>query len=285
MSWFYLTFVYIVLMTLSAVVNKKALNNVSTDELVFGSYVQLFTGITCLILALITGWKYEFNQNNWWQFIGMTTVYFFAVSLYFYGLKRVDLSLETIISSSGALWSLVFGIVFLGENLMLTKLTGVLLVLVSVAILFFRGKRIKIGKPELIICLSAIFYSLGAVWDKHLNQYGNPLTYIALSFGVLSAVMLLIYSKRVLTETRLIFSKNGVWKSVVLNGFFYAFSFWAIFEAYNKGGEVSRIYPITLSVSVFVSILGIWLLKERTDIVRKLLALVVMLVGVWILGW
>ena len=284
MNWFWLTIVYLVFLTTAQLINKKSLNHLDIDEIVFGASVQLATSIVSFILALSTGWSFNFNSLSIPLLIGMGVTYFFAVSLYYTGLKKTELSLASILEPIGSIYSLILGVVLLHESFVILKLLGIILIVVAVLIVSVKNKVGSFNKYSLIILISIFFYALGAIFDKKLNTFGNPLSYLTLSFATAGLSMLLIYFKRTKEAFKQTFRNKNFWTGITLNGVLYSFGFWALFEAYNRGGEVSRMFPITLSMSVIIPILGIVFLKERDNIFRKLIAVVVMVFGLWILG-
>lgn len=284
MNWFWLTIVYLVFLTTAQLINKKSLNHIDIDEIVFGASVQVSTCIVSFILALFTGWNFNFNSVSIPLLIGMGTTYFFAVSLYYTGLKKTELSLASILESTGSIYSLILGVLLLHESFVIQKLFGIILIIVAVLIVSIKNKVRSFNKYSWIILISIFFYALGAVFDKTLNTYGNPLSYLTLSFATAGISMLLIYFKRTKKAFKETFRNKNFWIGIFTNGLLYSFGFWALFEAYNRGGEVSKMFPITLSMSVLIPIFGIIFLKERDNVIKKLIAVVVMVFGLWILG-
>ncbi len=284
MGWFYLTLIYLIFMVTAALVNKKTLKVNGIDELVFGSSVQLVTGILCLILAFITGWSFTFNYKSILLIFAMVATYTVAVSCFYIGLKKIDLSEETIISATGAVWSLILGVIVLNESTELSKFAGVMIILLANGVLFWGESILRFGKYEKIIILSAVFYALGAIWDKQLSMYGNALSYVAVSFGLTGIFMLLLYSNRTYSAFKGTFRLIGYWKGVLANGFLYSMAFWALFTAYQSGGEVSRIFPITLATAVLVPLFGIIFLKEHKGMYRKTIATAILVIGILLIG-
>lgn len=283
MTWLWLTFIYVAFLVSAELVNKKVVSHQKVDEIVFGASVQFATGVTSLVIALLLGWKFSFTVTSCFLFIGMIITYIIAVSLYFTGLKHVDLSLVTIFSALGSIWSLVLGFVLLNEPFTQVKVFGVLLMLLASVVVSLKKWKFSLDKYAWAVIVSSFFYTLGAVFDKSLNNFGNPLSYMSLSFSFVGFSMLLLYYKKTLRAMHAIFSIGSFWKGILINGVLYALGFWALFTAYQQGGEVSRMFPITLSTSIIVPILGILLLKERTDLLRKLLAVAIMIGGLWMI--
>ncbi len=284
MIWLWLTIIYLVFLTAAELINKKTINNVSIDEVVFGAVVQLTTAAFAFIFAMIGGWRFTFTLESTLLYVGMGITYFFAVTFYFIGLKKIDVSLVSIISSLGSIFSLLFGAIFLREATSLGKLIGIGAIIAANAILFING-RISGGiKYILITAASSFFYALGAVFDKTLNTYGNALSYLTLSFLAAGVSMLLVHYKRTIKAYTVSFRNKKFWYGVSINGLLYALGFWALFSAYQRGGEVSRMFPITMSTAIIIPLAGIVILGERTNIVRKLVAASVAFVGLYILG-
>ena len=284
MNWFILTLIYVFFLTTASVINKKSLNTEKLDEIVFGASVQVATSIVSLLLALATGWAFTFNAVSIPLFIGMGIVYFFAVSMYFTGLSKIELSTVTILESTGAIYSLLLGIFLLGEPFTAMKLLGIALITAAVLIVSFSKEKKSFSKYSWIILAAIFFYALGAVLDKQLNAFGNPLSYLTLSFATAGISMLLIYFKRTKAALSGTFKLKAFWQGIITNGVLYSMGFWSLFEAYNRGGEVSRMFPITLSMSVLIPLMGILFLKERDSLPKKIVAIVVMIAGLWILG-
>ena len=214
----------------------------------------------------------------------MGIVYSLAISFYYTGLKKTELSVVAILDSTGSIYSLILGTLFLNEPLLLSKLIGIALIVAAILIVSFKNRVSSFNKYSWILLFSAFFYALGAIFDKKLNAFGNPLSYLTLSFATAGLSILLINFKRTKKAFNETFKNKNFWIGISVNGILYSLGFWALFEAYNRGGEVSRMFPITLSMSVIIPILGIIFLKERDNIVKKLVAIVFMIIGLWILG-
>lgn len=281
MSWFELTLIYLIFMVTAAIINKKTLLVKGIDELVFGAFVQLSAGLFSLAIALKEGFQYSLVSGSIKLFPLMLVTYLIAVSLFYTGLKRVDLSKVTILNSTGSVWSLILGVLLLNEGVTLSKIFGIVLIVVACTIPLINKNKVALGKFEKYILISALFSALGAVLDKKLNSYGSAISYIAISFTLYGFFMLLIFGKRTLLAFKFTFRKREFWRGVLINGFLYSLAFWALFSAYQRGGEVSRMFPITLSSSVIVPILGIVLLKEYDKWKLKLVAVTVLLAGLW----
>jgi drug/metabolite transporter (DMT)-like permease len=284
MNWFELTLVYVIFLAGAEVVNKKTTGISQLDEVVFGGAVQVGTGIVCLVIAVFTGWKFEFTSVSTLMFLAMMMTYIGAVSLYFQGLKRVDLSLAAILLSSGMVWAWILGRLMLDEGITVTKVISGLLILVASGVCFIKKEKIEIGKSEVMLLGASFFYALGAMWDKQLNRFGNPTTYIGLSFFMVGVAVLVVFFKRTMNAMKNTFRMPGFWKSILFNSGAYALGFSALFAAYNLGGEASTMFTMTQGVAIVVSLFGVIFLKERKDLIRKLIAVILMGMGIWILG-
>jgi drug/metabolite transporter (DMT)-like permease len=199
-------------------------------------------------------------------------------------MKRLDLSILTILFSLGSFFSLILGYIFYKEPIGLSKILGIVLIIVSVIIVSIEKKKIHFNKNYWIVIVSTFLYALGATFDKKLSSLGNPLSYVAISFGIACMSIIVVYWKRTQIAFKTSFKKTGYKLSLLMNGLLYSFGFWALFEAYSRGGELSRMYPITVSTSVIIPIAAIIFLKERNNLKNKIIALLTMCLALWMLG-
>ncbi|OGG08875.1 hypothetical protein A2154_04090 [Candidatus Gottesmanbacteria bacterium RBG_16_43_7] len=284
MNWFWLSLVYVLFLVCAELINKVSITDKRIDEVVFGASVQLTTGIFCLFLSFFLGWNFTFSTESVVLFAGMSITYIVAVSMYFRGLKHIDISRVSILSSLGSIWSLIMGLVILREQMTLMKVIGVLCIGAAGVVVSLKKQKVQLDLYTLLILGATVFYALGAVFDKRLNSYGTPLSYITLSFSFVGIGILLVFANRTKAAFKKTFKMMQFWRGILVNGALYSLGFTALFEAYNRGGEVSRLYPITHSTAVMVPILGIVILKERGNVVQKMLATGILLVGLWTIG-
>lgn len=285
MTWFTLTLTSQFTLIAYYFLSKRLLNKTEIDSRIYGACLQICSGLVALPFALMTGFKFEITPTSLILTGLMLTVYVIGPSLYYLGLKHVDLSELTILDASGVLWSMLFGVVLLQESFTGVKILGVLLILMAVILIGLDTKKLKLRftRYELMVLFSTIFYTLGASLDNRLINFSNAISYLPISFLGAGILMLLINVPRFKTVGRATFGNKSFYKTVFVSGIFTAITYLLIMKAYEIGGEISSMYPIQQLESVIIPIIGILILKERNKIPQKIIAVALSLGGVWLL--
>jgi uncharacterized membrane protein len=72
-------------------------------------------------------------------------------------------------------------------------------------------------------------------------------------------------------------------KGIFLMSAVFALAFFCLLKAYQAGGEASKVLPVFSLSLVFASVAGIFFLHERNAMMRKFVALVLVMIGTYIL--
>lgn len=285
-SWFNLTLLSVAFLVSFFFLSKKLLNDeADIDPRLYGGSMQLVAGIVSFMVAVATGLHFELTGVSSIFLILMMACYSIGPSLYYDGFKHVELSESMILGSSGVIWSLVFGALFLGESFVWTKGVGVMLVFIAIILISLNNKISfqSFSKYKLFLLIAPIFYVLGATLDNKLMTFSNAATYLSMSFLLGGSAFLLVNIRRVSKTGKKTFGNSKFWKIVVINGLFVCLAYLCVFKAYELGGEVSRMFPIQQLESVLVPLLGIVLLKERDRIPMKLVSAIIAFAGIYLI--
>lgn len=281
-NWFVLSIISVLSLSLFYLLTKKILNGNDSDPRIFGGVMQLTVGLLALPIALVSGFKFDLSLDTILLLLLVGSVYALAASFYYTGLKKVDVSKSVIFESSGVFWSLLLGTIFLSENLNPNKIFASILIFISILIIS-KKQRLGLGKSELFILLASVFYAIGAVLDNYTIGFSNSSTYLSLSFLFAGAITLLTNVHRLKKHGAKMLGDSGFWKLLITNSAFIVISYWALFRAYELGGEVSILYPITHTQTVLVPIMGMVFLKEIKDLKQKFVALIVTIIALFII--
>ena len=192
--------------------------------------------------------------------------------------KFSHLSISTIISRTRLIWIPIIVFVVFAEKLKLTEYLGI-------AVLFL-GLSIVVSPHKLFIDKGAIYANLAAfaiaintiIFKLAIPYASSSLILVAFSLPsvILFPILMKNAKKRIFTESK----KNLPIKLIRIFGN-VASSYllvWAL-----QGGDVSRVNAIYQGMLIFSVLAGIIVLKERKDILRKLLGTAVTIIGVVLL--
>jgi drug/metabolite transporter (DMT)-like permease len=196
--------------------------------------------------------------------------------------KHTDLSLREPVSQSKILWTLILGVLILGESITTHVLLGTFLVFVGIVIAIFHPER-KFGDFHNIgirITLASAFVSgCAAIIDKASLHYFNPNFYAFITYLV-PGLILLCFARKRLPEIKHLL-KTKLWIALmgtVFSSLGYYFTL-KVYSALN----ITIAYPILQLGVIFTIIAGIWFLKEKENMTLRILGTVITLAGVILL--
>jgi len=196
-----------------------------------------------------------------------------------------ETSLVTPVYSLNGLILVLFSFFLLSEPLTLTKITGVLLMIVGVSLLkdirnpLYSLKYLISNLPARMMFLAIISQSLGRIIDKHYLSNIEPVIYATVLYFFISFnLFLVLLFRRKVTMIKKVFLEKPKLSlaSGFTNGFSYLFLLYAIQRL-----DLSVAEPFT-NLSVIITLLFSALIFGE-NIAEKLPGTIIILVGGWLL--
>lgn len=254
----------------------KGLVSQQVRVVVVGGWVHLLAGVVCL-LGMVLRWgtlEHTLSPAILLGILGMGSVYVLGNSLYFSALKQSQLSELDLLLRSSSLWTLVIGIVLLGESTAPRTLLGSALIIISVLSLA-RGKRLTFSRPQLLALAAALSFGLGNVVDKALSPFFDVLSYTTLNL-LLTGVGMLGVARANIQELR----TPTLWTLpawLVASTFALTQAF--IILAFQAGGSAGQVILVAQVRLLILMTVGIALMNEKDRLPRKIVAAGLMIAG------
>lgn len=281
MTWLYLSlfsaFLFACLNILSRVVSVDS-KNPRALTLAF----NLVCISMAIILFLVTGSYKKVvlpTQNEAWIFFIIAAfAYGMFERLRFYATKNLDASIYSIIGNISVVMAFIISLFLYKEVLTVSKFIGFIFILTSL-LLVIEVKKSKISTKGLLLgIITSILIGIGWSLDKKGANYFNPETYNILGWTL---PFIVIYFPGIdLKEVKREFKKFS-WK-IVLLAFFNFVGYYLTLKAYVLA-EATKIIPIIQLSTLITVITGVFLLKERSNLGRKILAGIIAVAGVFLL--
>lgn len=282
MNWVLLAFSSVFFFTAMNLLQRKLAVNANNPR----AMAILFNGIAAsmaLLIFFISGSSKNFSlptQIGAWIAVLIAS---FCYGMYersrFIAAKLLDASVFTTISTLSVLVAFVGSAFLYSESLSINKLAGGLLIILSLFLVSLGKKHGNLSlKGILIAVLINIMLGLGWMLDKKGALFFNASTY---NIFVWILPLIFIYFPRVkfgLIKKEL---KIASWKVFLLAGL-NAIGYLLQLKALEVA-EATRIIPIVQTSTLFTVIMGIILLKEKNNILRKITAGMIAVVGVYLL--
>jgi drug/metabolite transporter (DMT)-like permease len=198
----------------------------------------------------------------------------------FYARKHIEASTFAILFRTSLAVTFLSSILLLKEPFSLSKLAGTLLVLIASFLVSYKNSKIRIEKTYLLLTLFCAT-SLGFGWmlNKAVMSAGfSPQFFTIILWGGVLPIILLpsIPIKELKKELSL-----GTWKIPLLAVIGAIGTYSQLFAL--TLADASKVIPVASTSTVLTVLGGTIILKERTDLAKKLIAGVIAFLGVLLL--
>ena len=243
---------------------------------------NLVSILMAVILFFVTGSYKNFSLPSqteaWTYFIIAAFFYGTYERLRFYASKYLDASIYSIINNITIIMAFIFSLFLYKEVLTLSKLIGFALILIAI-FLVSEKKKSKISTKGLIYGIAtSIFIGIAMSLDKKGATFFSPNVYNLLAW--VGPFIVLWFPGIKITEIKQQFQKF-TWKIVLLS-FFNFIAFYLGLKAFVLA-EATKVIPVIQLSTLMTVIAGIFLLNERSNLAKKILAGVIAVVGVFLL--
>lgn len=284
MNWFILALISITTVSISSLLQKVLMKDEKSDPFVYGFFFQLFCSILIFIFAFSKGFVMPPITNLGLNFFFEAILYAGFTIFLFKALKLIEASEVTILTTTSAFWTILVALLFLGESFSMIKLLGVLLILIAVIFVNQREKQLSFhfNKGSLYALLAALCFGLAFANDAYILQHKvDAVSYTAIAF-LLPSIVIVLARPSILSNIKS-FLKPALITKVGLLGLFYSISAITAYLAYQAGGNASQLAPISQSRVVLTVILAAFFLNERSHLLKKLFAAILVSIGVLLL--
>jgi len=281
MLWFYLVISSVLLASVSTLLQKVLMKEKESNPYVYALTFQLVVTGVVSIYAIWEGFHLP-NLIPLLPSIGlMVVLYGFANVVLFKAFQLSDASEISVISSSRSLWTILVAVTLLGEMLTANRIMGVLLITLGIAFVSWKTKRFNLERGHLFALLAAIFFGVAFANDTYLLRSFDVPSYTVFAF-FLPSVFLIIIKPSAVKKMKVFFKLDRLLKMLVL-AIFYAGAAITIYSSYKVGGQASQIAPISQSSTLVIVLLAAIFLKERDNLPKKIVAAIVVFLGVALL--
>jgi drug/metabolite transporter (DMT)-like permease len=280
MGWFFYALLGALLMTAYSLSIRLLLKDRGDAK----TFTFITTSFGCLALFILTLFERPVHVINL-QLIGVFILlsFLFAVTdlLFIRGRQLEEVSVVSMLVQFGSLWALIGGFVFLKEPLTARKVIGVLLLIIGNFVLLFNKQKFSLSKGKYLILLATITFTISSFVDKVLSPQYSPSLYKGILFLLESLILYIFFLPNRLKSIRNEINIQG--KMIYFVGPLLSFSMFFLIKAFQAGGEASKVLPVFSLSLVFSVLAGIIFLNERNNLVKKILATIIVSIGIYIL--
>ena len=272
-------FYIIIYLIVSVIFNQgyKLITKRVTNDGALTILIQIISSGICIILIPLFDFKFPTDYK----------VYiFFLIAIIFYTLndrlgttsrKGIDASLYMILKQLSTVFMIIMGISFFKEKLILNKFIGAILILLSNVLVFYKKENFKFNKYLLHGILANISLAIALFIDVNYSEEFNLAFYILLTF-LIPLILILIFERIKIKDIFLEY-KNSKKTILYLTGITWVLMMISKLKSYQLG-SVIVVAPL-LSLNVILNIIvSYFLLNEKSELIKKIIAGILILIGV-----
>lgn len=255
-------------------------------EVIFSQFYKLSAkgakkdgALTVILQIIAAGFVVLFSPFFEFKFPSNIEVYIFlGLAIIFYAIndrlnttvrKGLEVSTFSILKQISTVFMIFAGLIFLKEPFILTEILGAILIIVSNVIIFYEKGSFKFDKYVLIGLIANLCFSVAMFLDVNLSEKFNLPFYIMLTLSVPAILIFIVERIKFsdLKEELKLANKKYMFATAISWGL----AILCQLRAYQLG-KITVIAPLC-AISVILNVIaGYIFLKEKDNLLRKVIA-------------
>lgn len=217
-------------------------------------------------------------------------VYLFtALAVIFYCMKDrmtttvrryLDTSTVNILDQIVNVFMILWGILFFKEEVIFKKIIGAILIILSNVMIFYKKGNFKLDRYVLLSILSNLALSIALALNVDNSEKFNVAIYQVVTL-MIPAILIIIFEKIKWDDIKNEV-KEGNKTAILMTGISWAVMIISQLRAYQTG-DITTVAPLS-AVSVILNVIaGYFISKEKENIVKKIIAGVIIVFSIFLI--
>jgi len=255
----------------------KVLTKTSKSDSAIVILLQFFAGIMTLIW--LPFFEIQFPTDlRVYLFLGLAIIFFAIVNrLNIIVIKDLEASTFSILKQTHNVFMIIAGLLLFREPFVVTRIMGALLIIFSNFLIFYKRGESKVNKHVWLGIIAMLFLTVAVSIDIGISGEFNLPFYIAITF-VGPAILTFIIERPKASDIYAEF-KNSNKLLIIATTLSWSMVALALLRAYVLG-DITVVAPLA-ALNVILNVLaGYIFLKEKTNLLKKVIASILILFGV-----
>lgn len=277
-SWQVFTAISVVSLSISVILQRVLIHKSKINPYAYVVVFQGLVGILLLGLACVFGFSLSGIQN--YILPSIISIVCFGIGHIFYAktLQKVEASSFSVLFATQSIWTMLLGVLLIGENITALQIIGTVLIFISAGMLAKNFRTSFRDHGTLLGLATGVLFGVAVYFWSIVGRHVDGMSWAAISFIAISLLVLMV-RPATLSLLKPLLSGSTVHKLLLL-AIFYGLGSVTMLFAYQAGSftVVSPLRQTSILVTVLLAL--IFLPFERTRITRKMLAAVICMIGV-----
>jgi len=277
MPWYFFVSLAVASFSVITIMQRLILKESNSRPLAFAIFTQFLTGIIITIIGFATT-EMRFPENvPLWNLLLVPVTYGVGMIFSYSGLKLLEASKFVLVFSMRIVFSIIGASFFLHETLDFLQLFGVALVLFGVILVNLQHESAKNRKGELFTLIASFFFGVGMVNDRFLLASFDVYPYVSFGFFAPALLIAIIQPKEIM-QIKTFLQKRLLIKSLLVCVLFTIGAI-GFNTALKTGPGTPQVLVANTTNIIFTVILSMIVLKERSHLLKKLIATALTFIG------
>jgi drug/metabolite transporter (DMT)-like permease len=277
-SWIFFAIVSVITLSVASILGRILLKDEKSDPLGYSIVFQFLLGAVTLVFAVLFH-KFKLPAVSAPLFYFLAAGFLWAGTTYFgfKCLKRLNAGEATILTSSGAFVTIILSIIFLGEKLKLMSIIGTFLILLAVFVINSEKLNFKSREGMVYGILSSVCAAIAVIFDTTILKNYESFSYTIIMSFLPGIILIALFPIRTLKIPKM-FGFKTLGLMTVMSAV-YSVQAVTFYLALEHGAPISSLSPFSKSSIVLTVILGAVFLNERSHLLKKFAAAILVTLG------
>lgn len=278
MNWLYFTLISVIFSSVASIFQRVLMKNDKSNPYSYTIVFHILLGCLTLTIGLIQGSDFSLFSGNIYILFLAAALWGICQVFLFKALQLVEASELTIMSGVRVIITILASIIFLKQEFTGLNVFGTILILASTFLVVNFGKGFKINKGLVYTLAMTLFGGLAIVTDSANVQHYDVFAYSTYS-NFLSGLFILAFYPTALKQWGNFVQPHFLAKMLPL-AVFSASQGVLYLLALSYGGNTAQVGTIRQASVIVTVLLAFIFLKERSNFGRKLIATILVTLGV-----
>lgn len=278
-NWKFWVIVYLISAVIFAQTFKKTNRNMKNA----GSLtilLEVFTALFAILFIPFFTLKFSHDINIYLTLLLVTIIYAMTDRLNIEARYGLDPSAFSMLKQLSTVFLIILGFIFLKEEILFKKILGSILIIASNVLLAFDKGKIKFNKYFVMSFISNFLFAVAMLINVNISDNFNIAVYTIFTVFTPS-IFIFIFGKHNIKELKSEFKLYDK-KSFLISAFTWCLMLISSVRAYQFG-SITLIAPLLTLTSILNTMYEYFINKDKNRIVQKIIASVMIILGVIII--
>lgn len=239
--------------------------------------IQAISVVTCIFLLPL--FKFKFPTNFKVYILLLLAIIFYTINdrLGTTARKGLEASTYIILKQLSTVFMIFMGLLFFKEPFVLNKIIGSILIIFSNIIVFYKKENFKFNKHLILGIVANMSLAIALFLDVNNSNKFNLSFYVLLTF-LIPMILIFLFEKTKIKDIAKEYKYSN--KLVLfLTGITWSIMMITKLKTYQLG-SISIVAPLTSLTVILNIIVSYFLLKEKSNMLKKVIAGILIIIGI-----